>query len=98
MFWSRLDLVGEYTLETPLRISAEEGVALDSQGRPLIPANSFRGALRAYIESVLRSMRQPEVRRTVSLRGPDGRPTPTSRTVKLCCDSVDKRQDDLNYQ
>ncbi len=98
MSWSRLDLVGDYILETPLRISTGESVLLDGEGRPVIPASSFRGALRAYLESVLRGIRQPETRRTVTLRGADGRPMPTSRTVKLCCDSVDKRQDDANYQ
>jgi CRISPR-associated RAMP protein (TIGR02581 family) len=100
-FWSRLTLVGEYVLDSPLRIgTGGDGVALDSQKRPLIPASSFRGALRAYVESTLRGLSPAgrETRRTVNLRGPDGRPTPTQRTVKLCCDSVDKREDDLNYQ
>ena len=39
-----------------------------------------------------------DTRKTITLRGPDGRPAPTARLVKLCCDSVDKRDDDLNYQ
>src|SRR5260370_21453384 len=37
-------------------------------------------------------------RQTLPLRGPDGRPAPVTRLVKLACDSVDKRDDDLNYQ
>ncbi len=101
VFWSRLSLVGDYVLEAPLRIGAgAEDVALDANGRPMIPASSFRGALRAYIEAALRgvSRERQDTRRTVMLRGPDGRPTPTPRVVKLCCDSVDKRDDDLNYQ
>ena len=98
-FWSRLTLVGEYVLDSPLRISAgAEGVALDSEKQPMIPASSFRGALRAYVESTLRGLSDQETRLTINLRGPDGRPMPTPRTVRLCCDSVDKRDDDLNYQ
>ena len=100
-FWSRLTLVGNFTLDTPLRIGAgSEYIALDGDGKPLIPASSFRGALRATIESALRGLvnANNETRRTVTLRGPDGRVTPTIRTVKVCCDSVDKRDDDLNYQ
>jgi CRISPR-associated RAMP protein (TIGR02581 family) len=100
-FWSRLGLVGEYVLDSPLRIGAgAEGLALDAAGHPVIPATTFRGALRAYVESVLRGMQNGshDARRTVMVRGPDGRTTPTQRIVKLCCDSVDKRDDDLNYQ
>jgi CRISPR/Cas system CSM-associated protein Csm3 (group 7 of RAMP superfamily) len=37
-------------------------------------------------------------RRTVTLRGPDGRPATVQRLVYVCCDSVDKRDDDVNYQ
>ncbi|MCC7446702.1 MAG: hypothetical protein IT324_04760 [Anaerolineae bacterium] len=101
--FSRLTLVGEYVLDTPLRIGAgpdSAGVALDHENRPVIPASSFRGALRAYIESVLRGLYAPhqDQRVTVTLRGADGRPTPTTRTVRVCCDSVDKHDDDLNYQ
>ncbi len=102
-FFSRLTLVGEYVLDTPLRIGAgpdNAGVALDHDNRPFIPASSFRGALRAYIEAALRGMYAPhqDQRVTVTLRGPDGRPMPTTRTVKVCCDSVDKRDDDAHYQ
>jgi CRISPR-associated RAMP protein (TIGR02581 family) len=100
-FWSRLTLVGTFTLDTPLRIGAgSEYIALDGDGNPLIPASSFRGALRATVESALRGLvsESNDARRTVTLRGPDARPTPTIRTVKVCCDSVDKRDDDVNYQ
>jgi CRISPR/Cas system CSM-associated protein Csm3 (group 7 of RAMP superfamily) len=98
VFSSRLTLVGDFVLDAPLRIgSGADGVALDAEKRPFIPASSFRGALRAYVESVLRAM-QREVRRTVMLRGPDGRPSPVQRLVRLCCDSVDKPDDDPNYQ
>ena len=101
MAWSRLTLTGQFTLDAPLRIGGgAEGLVLDGAGKPVIPASSFRGALRAAVESALRGLADPhqETRYTVTLRGPDGRPTPTTRTVKVCCDSVDKRDDDLNYQ
>src|SRR5437879_4559060 len=95
MFWSRLHLVGEYVLDTPLRISTEpesDGVALDSQGNPMIPASTFRGALRAYIESAMRGIQtdQHNTRYAITLKGTDGRSIQVQRTVKLCCDSVDK--------
>jgi CRISPR-associated RAMP protein (TIGR02581 family) len=100
-FWSRLSLVGDFVLDTPLRISTQNvGIAIDGEGRPIIPGSTFRGALRSYIESVLRGVydESQNKRQSVTLRGPDGRGAPISRIVKLCCDSVDKRQDDLNYQ
>lgn len=101
--WSHLTLVGEYELESPLRIASEpgaEGVVLDGNGRPMIPGSSFRGALRAYLEGLLHTLEKDQhvTRQTISLRGPDGRPSPLTRLVKLACDSVDKRDDDLNYQ
>jgi CRISPR-associated RAMP protein (TIGR02581 family) len=103
VFSSRLSLVGEFVLDSPLRIGTgpeSDETLLDSENRPLIPATTFRGALRAYVESALRSVvtQRHETRHTITLRGPDGRPAPTTRTVKVCCDSVDKRDDDLNYQ
>src|SRR5688572_22159168 len=101
-FSSRLSLVGEFVLDSPLRIGTGPGsdeTLLDKENRPVIPASTFRGALRAYVESALRGLinQRHDARYTVTLRGPDGRPTPTTRTVKVCCDSVDKRDDDLNY-
>jgi len=100
-FWSRLALVGDFILDTPLRVSAQNvGIVTDAEGRPIIPGSTFRGALRSYIESVLRGVydESQNKRQSVTLRGSDGRAAPVSRIVKLCCDSVDKRQDDLNYQ
>src|SRR5438552_16739215 len=100
-YWSRLTIVGDYILESPLRIgTSSDSMALDSSGRPYIPGSSFRGALRAYIESALRGIEDDRhsIRQSVTLRGPDGRAAPVSRIVRLCCESVDKRDDDLNYQ
>ena len=55
VFWSRLTLAGQFTLDAPLRIGAgPESLALDGEGNPMIPASSFRGALRATVESALR--------------------------------------------
>ena len=100
-FWSRLTLVGNFTLESPLRIGGEgDSLAVDSTGQPILPGSSFRGALRAYIESVLRGIEGEEqvTHRTIMLRGADGLPAPSSRLVQRACDSTDKRDDDLNYQ
>jgi len=99
--WSRLILAGTITLESPLRVGAGEGmIALDSSGVPYLPGSTLRGALRTYIESALRGMTRPNWRGqyTVTLRGLDGRPATVSRMVALSCDSVDKRDDDINYQ
>ena len=98
MNWSRLWLVGEFTLDAPLRIAAGYGLAMDTKGQPIIPGSTFRGALRTYVESVLRGFNQRDEDRTVTLRGQDGRPVSVARKVALCCDSTDKRDDDLNYQ
>src|SRR5450432_2623997 len=100
-FWSRLTLVGDFTLESPLRIAGEgDSLAMDDTGQPIIPGSSFRGALRATIESVLRGIEAEGTgtQRTVMLRGPDGRPAPSARLVRLACDSTDKRDADLNFQ
>ncbi len=101
--WSRLELIGEYATQSPLRIGdgTSGGLALDSdsEGRPFIPATSFRGALRAYVESVLRGMDSEAMTtlRYLLVAGENGTPTPIIRRVRLCCDSVDKRQDDPDY-
>lgn len=100
--WSRLELVGEYAAQSPIRIGSgapDGGLALDPGGHFFIPATSFRGALRAYIESVLRGM-DSEAMTTLHyllVTGDAGTPTPIIRRVCLCCDSVDKRQDDPSY-
>jgi CRISPR/Cas system CSM-associated protein Csm3 (group 7 of RAMP superfamily) len=99
-FWSRFTLAGDFTLETALRVGSSDGLALDANGQPLIPGSTFRGALRTYTEAALRGMYDPQRDKkvTVNLRGQDGRPMPVLRTVTLCCDSVDKRDDNANYQ
>ncbi len=100
--WSRLDLAGEYVLETPLRIAGgANGLPLcDSAGCPIIPATTFRGVLRAYVESILRSLNAdiPLAIRHLTVTGSDGKPRPLIRYVALCCDSTDKRADDDAYQ
>lgn len=106
-FWSRLTLVGEFTLDAPLRITTGTGenngsndLVLDKNGQPYIPGSTFRGALRMQIEAILRGMAKPQHNKqvTLTMRGNDGRPVTITRTVGLCCESVDKREDDLNYQ
>lgn len=62
-FESRLDLQGEVETLTALRIgagrstspiSADLPVVRDALNQPYIPGSSFKGVLRAYVESVLR--------------------------------------------
>ena len=100
--WSRLDLVGEYAAQTPFRIGVGDtgSLALDAEGRPVIPATTFRGALRAYVESVLRAFDSEALTTAYYMRvsGANGKATPVIRQVRLCCNSVDKRPDDLDYQ
>jgi CRISPR-associated RAMP protein (TIGR02581 family) len=64
-FGGRLEIRGHLELKTPLRIGAGGGdgmgladiaVVKDALGRPYIPGSSLKGVLRAYIESVLRTI------------------------------------------
>ena len=65
-FHSRLNLEGEVETVTAIRIgagrstspaSADLPVVRDVANRPYIPGSSFKGVLRAYVESVLRSLK-----------------------------------------
>jgi CRISPR-associated RAMP protein (TIGR02581 family) len=62
-FRRRLRLKGQLVLETPLRLGsgqsgelsgADIAVVKDELGRPYIPGSSFKGALRAHIERLVR--------------------------------------------
>jgi CRISPR-associated RAMP protein (TIGR02581 family) len=64
-FESRLMLSGTLTTRTALRIGAGRATAIvgtdlpvvrDALGRPYIPGSSFKGALRAFVESLVRSV------------------------------------------
>jgi len=64
-FQNRLTLTGILTAETAFRIGAGRGtevvgtdlpVVRDARGRPYIPGSSFKGALRAYIEALVRAI------------------------------------------
>lgn len=64
-FESRATLRGTLTARTALRIGAGRGtgvtgtdlpVVRDAVGKPYIPGSSFKGALRAYVESVMRTV------------------------------------------
>ncbi len=100
--WSRLELYGEYILDTPLRIAggANNLPICDSAGCPIIPATTFRGVFRAYVESILRSLNAdiPPVVRHLTVSGSDGKPQEVIRSVALCCGSTDKHADDERFQ
>jgi len=64
-FTSRLHLSGRLTFDSALRIGASRSIAVDepdmpvlrtADGMPYIPGSSFKGALRSYIEAVLRTL------------------------------------------
>jgi CRISPR-associated RAMP protein (TIGR02581 family) len=64
-FENRVTLSGTLTTKTALRIGAGRAtgvtgtdlpVVRDALGRPYIPGSSFKGALRAYVESLVRSV------------------------------------------
>jgi CRISPR-associated RAMP protein (TIGR02581 family) len=64
-FRSRVRLVGKLVLETGLRvgagakesvIGASISVVKDAWGKPFIPGSSLKGALRAYVEQLARTM------------------------------------------
>ena len=63
-FQSRLNLKGKVETQTAIRIGAGRSTAVvgsdlpvvrDAAGAPYIPGSSFKGVLRSYIESILRS-------------------------------------------
>ncbi|MXV75042.1 CRISPR-associated RAMP protein [Candidatus Poribacteria bacterium] len=64
-FQSRLNLTGEVKTLTAIRIGAGRStspissdlpVVRDAEGSPYIPGSSFKGVLRSYVESILRSI------------------------------------------
>ena len=64
-FQSRLNLRGEVETLTAIRIGAGRSTAVvgsdlpvvrDAAGSPYIPGSSFKGVLRSYVESILRSI------------------------------------------
>ena len=64
-FHGRLEIQGRLELKTPLRVGAGGGddlgladiaVVKDALGRPYIPGSSFKGVLRSYVESILRTI------------------------------------------
>lgn len=63
-FQSRLNLKGTVETETAIRVGAGRSTAVvgsdlpvvrDAEGAPYIPGSSFKGVLRAYVESIIRS-------------------------------------------
>ncbi len=64
-FQSRLELKGTVETQTGIRIGAGRSTAVigsdlpvvrDAEGAPYIPGSSFKGVLRSYVESILRSV------------------------------------------
>ncbi len=86
-FHSRLRLSGRLRLETSLRVGSGGGgdaggtaditVVKDVTGAPYIPGSSFKGALRAHLEGVLRAINQEYACLCVTIRkgATDGCPT-----------------------
>jgi CRISPR/Cas system CSM-associated protein Csm3 (group 7 of RAMP superfamily) len=100
--WSRLEIFGEWVADSPFRIGdgTPDGIALDMAGKPIIPASTFRGALRSHCESMLRGLDSEamQVIKEVQITGTKGEPVPMLRRVGLACDSVDKPANSLQYQ
>ncbi len=99
--WSRLELAGDYVMDSAFRIGAgDNDVLLDRDGQPYIPGSTLRGALRSYTESFLRAMDSDALTevREVLISGTQGNPIPMLRRVALCCDSVDRPVNSTNYQ
>ena len=99
--WSRLELAGDYVMDSAFRIGAgDNDVLLDRDGRPYIPGSTLRGALRAYTESFLRAMDSDALTevREVLISGTQGNSIPMLRRVALCCDSVDRPVNSTSYQ
>ena len=68
-FQSRLNLEGKVETLTAIRVGAGRSTAAvgsdlpvvrDSANRPYIPGSSFKGVLRSYVESILRSLKDDE--------------------------------------
>ncbi|MDE0012272.1 MAG: CRISPR-associated RAMP protein Csx7 [Candidatus Poribacteria bacterium] len=64
-FQSRLNLKGTVETQTAIRVGAGRSTAVvgsdlpvvrDVEGAPYIPGSSFKGVLRSYVESILRSL------------------------------------------
>ena len=73
-FQSRLNLIGEVETLTAIRIGAGRSTAVvgsdlpvvrDAAGFPYIPGSSFKGVLRSYVESILRSFIDDDNRHVV---------------------------------
>jgi len=68
-FQSRLNLEGTVETQTGIRVGAGRSTAVvgsdlpvvrDAEGAPYIPGSSFKGVLRSYVESILRSFAEDE--------------------------------------
>lgn len=66
-FESRFQITGQLVLDTPVRIGASRSydaidtdlpVLKDALGNPVIPGSSMKGVLRAYVESILRTLQE----------------------------------------
>lgn len=89
-FRGRLEVRGQLELTTPLRIGAGGGqemdladisVVKDALGRPYIPGSSFKGVLRSYVETVLRTIDEKYACLCVTDQADPFCPTTASRRV-----------------
>ena len=108
-FTSRLRLRGRLSFDTALRIGAARSTRVDEPdlpilrdalGRPYIPGSSFKGALRSYTESVLRTLQADEHiseknLACLSVGKPERRPEEEDAGLCLHQDEVSKLKDSL---
>ncbi len=101
-FTSRLRLVGTLRLVTSLRIGAGRGdnlkagtdisVVKDATGTPYIPGSSFKGALRAQAEALLRTLDESYACLCVTERPEENTGCPTTRDTKLLRRQIERLQ------
>lgn len=107
-FHSRLRLLGSLSLETSLRVGAGRGdssggeadisVVKDATGVPYIPGSSFKGVLRAHVESLLRTINEDYACLCVTERKHQDTGCPTTRDTELLRRQIEKHQEQIRQK